>query len=208
MKLKDAPWKESYDKPRQCIKSRDITLPTKVRAVKAMVFPVVLYYLWELNHKEGWAPRNWCFQTVGLEKTLQSPLDSKEIKPGNSKGNQLWMFIGRTVAETKAPINWPPDVKSWLTGKDPDAWKDWRQKEKREAEDEMVSMTDSMDMNLNKLYEIVKDWEAWHAAVHGIPKSRTNWVTEQQRYEKGFPGGSGGKESACSAGDLGSIPGL
>ena len=79
MKLKDAPWKESYDKPRQCIKSRDITLPTKVRAVKAMVFPVVLYYLWELDHKEGWAPRNWCFQTVALEKILESPLDTREI---------------------------------------------------------------------------------------------------------------------------------
>ena len=92
--------------------------------------------MWELNHKEGWAPKNWCFQTVVLEKTLESPLDSKEIKPVNPKGNQLWIFIGRTDAE--APILWPPDAKSWLIEKDPDAGKDWGQEEKWVAEDEMV----------------------------------------------------------------------
>ena len=94
----------------------------------------------ELNHKEGWAPKNWCFQTVGLEKTLESPLDSKEIKPVNPKGSQPWIFTGRTEAdaESEAPILWSPDVKSRLIGKDPDAGKDWRQKEKGETEDEMV----------------------------------------------------------------------
>ena len=91
--------------------------------------------MWELDHKEGWAPKNWCFWTVGLEKTLESPLDSKEIKSVNPKGNQPGIFIGRTNAE--APILWPPDAKSWLIGKDLDAGKDWRQ-EKGKAEDEMI----------------------------------------------------------------------
>ena len=98
--------------------------------------------MWELDHKEGWAPKNWCFQTVVLEKTLESPLDSKKIKPVNPKGNQSWILIGRTDAE--APLLWPPDAKKWLigkdsdAGKDPDAGKDWRQKEKEVAEDKMV----------------------------------------------------------------------
>ena len=92
--------------------------------------------MWELDHKEGWALKNWCFWTVVLEKTLQSPLDSKEIKPVNPKGNQSWIFIGRTEAEF--PILWPPDEKSWLIGKKPDAGKDWRQEEKGTTEDKMV----------------------------------------------------------------------
>ena len=83
--------------------------------------------MWELDHKEGWAPKNWWFQTLVLEKTLKSPLDNKEIKPVNPKGNQSWIFRGRTDAEAEAPILWPTDVKSWLTGKDPDAGKDWMQ---------------------------------------------------------------------------------
>ena len=93
-------------------------------------------WMWELDHKEGWAPKNWCFLVVALEKTLESPLDSKEIKSVNPKGNQPWMFIGN--AEAEAPILWPPDVKSWLIEKDPDTGKDWRQKEKRATEDKMV----------------------------------------------------------------------
>ena len=88
--------------------------------------------------KEGWALKNWCFLTVVLEKTLESPLDCKEIKPVNPKGNHSWIFIGRTNAEAEAPILWPPDVKNWLIGKDPDAWKDWRQEEKGTTEVEMV----------------------------------------------------------------------
>ena len=108
-----ASWKESYDKPRKCIKK--VTLPTKV--------------LWELDHEEGWALKNWSFWMVVLEKTLQSPLDSKMIKPVN---------LGRTDAEDEAPILWPPGVNSQLIGKDPDVGKDWRQKDKAAAEDEMV----------------------------------------------------------------------
>ena len=119
------------------LKSRDITSQTKVHIVKAMVFPVVMYRC-ESRTKEGWAPKNWYFRTVVLEKTLESPLDCKEIKPVNRKGSQSWIFIGRTNAEAEAPILWPPDVKNWLIRKDPDAGKDWRQEEKGTTEDKMV----------------------------------------------------------------------
>ena len=94
--------------------------------------------MWELDHKEGWAPKNWCFQTVVLEKTLESPLDYREIKLVNPKRKQPWIFIGKTDAKAEAPVLWPPDLKSLLLGKDPDAGKDWRQKEKGAAEHEMV----------------------------------------------------------------------
>ena len=94
--------------------------------------------MWELDHQEGWETKNWGFQTVVLEKTLEGPLDCKELKPTNPKGNQLWIFIGRTDDEAEAPILWPPDGKSWLIGKDPDAGKDWRQKEKGVVKDELV----------------------------------------------------------------------
>ena len=106
-------------------KSRDITLPTKVRLVKAMVFPVVMYGFESWDYKESWALKNWCFWTVVLEKTLESSLDSKEIQPVHLKGNQSWVFIGRTNVEAENPILWPPHVKSWLIGKDPDAGRDW-----------------------------------------------------------------------------------
>ena len=119
------------------LKSRDITLPTKFCLDKALVFPVVMYGC-ELDYKESWAQNNWCFWTVVLEKTLESPLDYKEIKPVNPKGNQSQIFIGKPDAEPEAPILWPPDVKNWLTGKDPDVGKDWRHKEKGKTEDEMV----------------------------------------------------------------------
>ena len=94
--------------------------------------------MWELGHKEGWVPKNWCLRTVVLEKTLESPLDCKEIQPVHSRGNQSWIFIGRTDAEAEAPILWPPDVKIWLIRKDPDARKDWGPEEKEMTEDEMV----------------------------------------------------------------------
>ena len=114
-------------------KSRDVTLPTKVCLVKAMVFPVVMYGMWEMDQKEGWMLKNRCFQIIVLEKTLESPLDCKEIKSVNLKRNQPWIFIGRT--EAKAPILWSPDAKSRLTGKDIDAGKDWRWEEKGTTED-------------------------------------------------------------------------
>ena len=125
-------------------------------------------WMWELDHKEGWAPKNWCFRTVLLEKTLESPLDSKEVKPVHPKGNQPWIFIGRTVAEAEAPVLWPPDVKSRLIGKDPDAGQDWGQRRRW-----LDVVTNSMDMNLSKLREIGEDSGAWHAIVHGAAKSHT-----------------------------------
>ena len=102
-------------------------------------------WVWALDHKEGWVPKIWCFQTVVLEKTLENPLDCKEAKPVHPKGNQPWIFIGRTYAEAEAPILWLPDVNSWLSGKDPDAWKDWGQEEKGTTEDEMVGWHHRLD---------------------------------------------------------------
>jgi len=121
------------------LKSKDITLPTKAHLVKAMVFPVVTYgYESWTTYKESWVLKNWCFWTVVLEKTLGSSLDCKQIQLVHPKGNQSWIFIGRTDAEAEAPILRPPDAKNWLTGKDPDVGKDWRQEEKGTTEDEMV----------------------------------------------------------------------
>ena len=118
-------------------KSRDITLPTKVHLVKAMVFPVVMYGCesWSVKKAE---PKNWCFWTVVLEKTLESPLDCKENQPVHSKGDQSWVFFGRNGAEAETPIFWPPHAKSWLIGKDSDAGRDWGQEEKGTVEDEMA----------------------------------------------------------------------
>ena len=141
--------------------------------VKAMFFFFSSHVqMWELDRREDWAPKNWCFQTMVLERTLESPLDSKEMKPVNPKGNQLWILIVRTDAEAEAPVLWPPDPKSWLTGKDPDAGKDWRQGDKGTTEDKMLdSFTDSMNMSLSKLQELVKDREAWCAAAYKVVKS-------------------------------------
>ena len=126
-----------------------------------MIFPVIMSnsQMWELNHKEGWEPENWCFWIVVLEKALENPLYCKEIKPVNPKGNQPWIFIGRIVAEAEASILWPPNAKGQLTGKDTDAGKDWGQKEKGVAGGIkwLDSITDSMDMKLSKLQEIVED---------------------------------------------------
>ena len=139
------------------VKSRDITLPTKATYSEIYGFSSSHVWTWELDHKEGWAPKNWCFQIVVLEKTLESPMDCKEIQPVNPKGNQPWIFIGKTDAE--APILWPPDTNSQLIEKDPDTGKDRRQKEKRATEDEM-SITDSMVIKLHKLWKMVKDRES------------------------------------------------
>ena len=139
-------------------KSRDITLPTKVHPVKA-VFSSSHVWTWELDHLfEGWALKNWCFQTVVLEKILESPLDCKEIKPVDPKGNQPWILIGRTDAKAEVPIIWPPDVKCGLTGKDPDTGKDWGQEEKRVTEKERVG---------------------WHHRLNGREFEQT--LTEQQQ---------------------------
>ena len=129
-------------------------------------------------YKEGWALKNWCFWTVVLEKTLESLLDCKEIKLVSPNGNQSWIFIGRTDAEAETPTLWPPDVKSWLNGKDPDAGKDWRQEEKGTTEDEMAGWLHQLNGHeFEQALELVMDRESLHAAVHGISKSWT-WLSD------------------------------
>ena len=132
-----APWKERYDKARQHIKKQKHHFADKGPYSQSYGFSSSHVWMWELDHKD-WAPKNWCFWTVVLEKTLENPLNCKEVKPLNPKRNQPWIFIGRTDAKAEALILWPPDLKTWLIGKDPDAGKDWGQKEKRAAEDEML----------------------------------------------------------------------
>ena len=127
------------------LKSRDITLLKKVRLVKVMVFPVAIYGGESWTTKKAWTPKNWCFWIVALEKTHESPLDSKEIQPVHPKGNQSWLFIGRTDAEAETPIFWLPDAKNWLIRKGPDAGKDWRQEEKGMTEDEIVGWHHQLD---------------------------------------------------------------
>ena len=130
--------------------------------------------MWELDYKESWALKNWCFWTVVLEKILESALDCKEIQTVHPKGDQSWVFIGKTDVEAETPILWSPDAKRWLIWKDPDAGRDWEQEEKGMTEDEMVGWHHQLrDMSLSKLKELVMDREAQHAAIHGVAKSRT-----------------------------------
>ena len=190
-----APWKKSYDQTRQHIKKQRRYPANKGQSSQTYGFSYSHVWMQDLDYKESWAWKNWCFWTVVMEKTLESPLDCREIQPVHSKGNQSWIFIGRTDAEAEIPILWPPDAKNWLIVKDPDAGKDWRQEEKGMTENEMVGWH-------HQLYEHEFEqtaswwWTGKPSALQFMESQRVandwetdlNWIGTYLRRQKCIPG--------------------
>ena len=192
------------------VKSRDITLPTKVHLVKAMVFPVVMCGC-ELDCEESWAPKNWCFWTVVLEKILESPLDCKEIQPVHSKGDQSWVFIGRTDAKAETLILWLPDAKSWLTRKDPDAGRDQGQKEKGTTENEMAGWHHQLDgREFEWIPGVVDGQSAGMLQPRGCKESdtteRLNWTEVSWSYHSSCSYNTGCVQTATESAVLPTCP--
>ena len=163
-----APWKKSYDQPRQHFKKQRHCFANKGLSSQSYGFSSSHVWMWELDYKESWVTKNWCFWTVVLAKTLESPLDCKEIQPVHPKVDQSWVFLVRTDVEAETPVLWPPDAKSWLIWKDPDG-KDWRQEEKGTTEDEIVGWH-------HQLYGHEFEWT--RGVGNGQEGLGYNWVTE------------------------------
>ena len=173
-----APWKKSFDQPWQHTKTQRHYFANKGPSSQSCGFSSIQVLMWELDYKESWAPKNWCFWTVVFERTLESPLDCKEIKPVNPKGNQSWIFIGRTDVEAETPILWPPDTRNLLIWKDPDAGKDWRREEKGTTEVEMVEWHHRL--NGHEFEQALGDGGQGSLACHSPWSWRVghDWVTE------------------------------
>ena len=186
MKLKEAcSLEEKLWPPWQHIQKQRHYFVNKGPCSQSYGFSSSHIWMWEMDYKESWEPKNWCFWTVVLEKTLESPLDCKEIQPVYPKRNQSRLFIGRTDVEAETPILWPPNSRNWLIGKDPDAGKDRGQEEKGVTEDEMVGWHHSMDMSLSELQETVKDREAWYGSAFDHKKlDTTEWLNNNSYWKK------------------------